>query len=415
MVLDVRTLFVLAVPVAALLGALLTFSWFQNRGQRALLWWGCAYLAWSVAVSLITLRGGISDFWSVVVSNTIFCAGCGMLWNGARVFDDRASRPILMFGGAAIWTAACIVPGFVTSSGARVIVTSIILATYSFATAIEFWHGRAERLASRWPAIALLSFHATVVLTRIPLTYIMPLPEGSAIFATPWIGLVTLEGLLNAIGLAVLILAMTKERMELAHRDAAMLDPLTGIANRRAFLELATRALKQRARDRQPVAVMLFDLDRFKSVNDRFGHSAGDRVLRAFCEVAGKTLRAEDTFGRLGGEEFAALLSGVPPFGAAATAERIRAAFEAAVGEVATTTVSVGIVTSGRPGADIELLLDRADEALYVAKANGRNRIEIVDFGAESLARFQSVTPAIAAPALVPADEYVQPAPNRAV
>jgi diguanylate cyclase (GGDEF)-like protein len=400
MVLDVKTLFVVAVLIGALVGSILIFAWLQNRGQRALLWWGLAHILAAVGVALLAMRGNVSDFWSVVIGNAILYAGSGMQWNAARVFDRRPPRPILIYGGSAVWIVACLVPGFVGSSDARVVLSSIIIAAYAFAAAYEIWRGRTERLALRWPAVAVLAFHGLVMTMRIPMTVVMPLPPGHAIFTSPWFGVLTLEAVLNAVALAVIILAMTKERMELAHRNAAMLDPLTGIANRRAFLELGGRLLKARVRDRKPVAVILFDLDRFKAINDRFGHSAGDRVLKTFCRVARSTLRPEDVIGRLGGEEFAAILSGMPAVGAAATAERIRAAFEAAVGPVAT-TVSAGIVASESPGSDIELLLDRADEALYLAKANGRNRIEVLDFGAAAPVRAAPFAEQ-RAPALVP-------------
>src|ERR1700674_3186123 len=363
MVLDVKTLFVVAVLVAAVIGSILIFAWLQNRGQRALLWWGMAHILAGTGVALLAMRGNVSDFWSIVIGNALLYAGGGMQWNAARVFDRRPPRPILIYARAGAGIAACLVPGFLGSSDARVILSSIIIAAYSFATAYEIWCGRAERLALRWPAIAVLGFHGLVMTARIPLTMLLPLPAGYAIFASPWFGVMVLEGLLNAVALAVIILALTKERMELAHRNAAMLDPL-------------------------------------KEINDRFGHSAGDRVLKTFCRVARATLRADDLIGRLGGEEFAAILSGMPAVGAAATAERIRAAFEAAVGTVAT-TVSAGIVASESPGNDIELLLDRADEALYLAKANGRNRIEVLDFGSGTPVRAASAA-GLHALALVP-------------
>ncbi len=403
MVLDVKTLFVVVVLVAEVVGSILIFAWLQNRGQRALLWWGLAHMIGGAGVALLAMRGNVSDFWSVVIGNAILYAASGMQWNGARVFDRRPPRPILIYAGSAVWIAACLFPGFLGSSDARAGLSSIIIGGYAFATAYEIWRGRAERLALRWPAMAVLVIHGFVMMARIPMVMLMPLPAGHAIFSSPWFGIIVLEGLIKMVALAVIILALTKERMELAHRNAAMLDPLTGIANRRAFLELGSRLLKARARDRKPVAVIVFDLDRFKEINDRFGHSAGDRVLKTFCRVARSTLRAEDVIGRLGGEEFAAILSGMPAVGAAATAERIRAAFEAAAGPVAT-TVSAGIVASETPGNNIEMLLDRADEALYLAKANGRNRIEVLDFGAGAPVRTTAV-PEWRAPALVPAQE----------
>ena len=167
------------------------------------------------------------------------------------------------------------------------------------------------------------------------------------------------------------------------HKVAASIDSLTGIANRRAFLETAVRALKQRTRTPQPVSALLFDLDRFKSINDRYGHAVGDRVLRAFADVAAVELRSTDLLGRLGGEEFGAVLFGAEASSAAATAERIRRNFASMPlgnGDQLGVSVSIGVASvSASEPTEIESLLTRADEALYVAKARGRNRIEIAD------------------------------------
>jgi diguanylate cyclase (GGDEF)-like protein len=186
------------------------------------------------------------------------------------------------------------------------------------------------------------------------------------------------------IATAFILLAMAKERTEMEDKVAATIDPLTGIANRRAFLESAVRALKQRSRNPQPVSALLFDLDRFKSINDRYGHGVGDRVLRAFADIAVTELRSTDLLGRLGGEEFGAVLFGAEAGSAAATAERIRQLFAAATPgsgeELFGASVSIGVASvSAGEETDVETLLTRADEALYVAKARGRNRVEVVD------------------------------------
>ena len=126
---------------------------------------------------------------------------------------------------------------------------------------------------------------------------------------------------------------------------------------------------------------MLLDLDNFKSINDRFGHAIGDRVLQLFADVAGNCFRRADLFGRLGGEEFAAMLVDAPRERAMAIAEDIRRSFAAATCEVdgrpVVATVSIGIVISYDAVLDISALLAQADHALYRAKDNGRNRIEI--------------------------------------
>jgi diguanylate cyclase (GGDEF)-like protein len=174
---------------------------------------------------------------------------------------------------------------------------------------------------------------------------------------------------------------MAKERAELRHRTAAMVDPLTGVANRRAFLEEAERTTRQQIERIRPVAVFLIDLDHFKSVNDRFGHATGDRVLRLFAKVCTENLRATDLVGRLGGEEFAVLLADANRDNAFLVAERIRKAFANAaevVGEhPLAATISIGVSIMQDPQQDLSALMEEADQALYRAKADGRNRVAL--------------------------------------
>jgi diguanylate cyclase (GGDEF)-like protein len=123
----------------------------------------------------------------------------------------------------------------------------------------------------------------------------------------------------------------------------------------------------------------MFDLDHFKKINDRFGHAVGDRALQTFARTAAAKLRATDIIGRLGGEEFAAVLPATNLQAAAVAAERVREAFELAAREIdglpVGGTVSIGAVATDDADADMDKLLALADEALYAAKASGRNRI----------------------------------------
>src|SRR5947208_3363902 len=139
----------------------------------------------------------------------------------------------------------------------------------------------------------------------------------------------------------------------------AMTDLLTGLFNRRAFLEAANRMIEQRGRKSQPVSVLMFDLDKFKSINDRFGHAGGDEALKVFASTAAANLRATDVVGRLGGEEFACIIPGNAE-DAGLVAERLRAAFQAAGAVIAgyqmAATVSIGVATAIPPVA-IEPLL----------------------------------------------------------
>ena len=167
---------------------------------------------------------------------------------------------------------------------------------------------------------------------------------------------------------------------QMLHRQATT-DELTGVVNRRRFFELAQTELKRAARLHQPLAVAFIDVDRLKHVNDRFGHAAGDRVLVAFAAACQEHVREIDVLARIGGDEFALLLPSATLDEALSTVERVREALAAVsidtAGEPLSMTVSAGV--AGLSGNDdtLDLLLMRADRALYRAKELGRDRAEV--------------------------------------
>jgi diguanylate cyclase (GGDEF)-like protein len=185
------------------------------------------------------------------------------------------------------------------------------------------------------------------------------------------------EALFAAFCLPFLRVAMSKERAELEQRRAAQTDPLTGVPNRRAFFDRGNPLLERFVAERQPAALLLFDLDRFKAINDTAGHQGGDRVLQAFCDLVGASLGPDDLFGRLGGEEFAYMMANVSVTQALQTAERLRTEFAALSfrGLTIKPTVSVGVAMTSEAGRSLSSLLALADRALYRAKAEGRNRV----------------------------------------
>jgi diguanylate cyclase (GGDEF)-like protein len=331
---------------------------------------------------LFGLYGSVSDLISIDLANALLFTAFALTWTGARVFDYRKPQPILLFGGAALWLVLCRIPSIAASWDIRVLLSSGIITSYTWATAYEFWRGRSEPLVSRWPAIFMLFAHGALYLLRTPFGAMLPWsPTGNEVFESVWLTVLSFEALLFTISIAFILLAMAKERTEHRHKTAALVDPLTGIANRRAFLQDGEAQLKRQAADPRPIAVMLLDLDNFKSINDRFGHAIGDRVLQRFTDVAGKCMRRADLFGRLGGEEFAAVLVDATRERAMVVAEQIRSSFADATYEIdgrpVVATVSIGIVISYDAVLDISALLAQADHALYRAKDNGRNRIEV--------------------------------------
>ncbi len=178
-------------------------------------------------------------------------------------------------------------------------------------------------------------------------------------------------------GFGFLLLCKEKDDADMAR--LASTDSLTGLPNRHAFLERAENARQAALRQRQPLALAMMDIDHFKQINDRFGHATGDEALNVFARAARATLRAHETIGRLGGEEFAMVLPATELPGALAAAERLRQAVREAVvitsGSNYTMTVSIGVVVL-EPNETLGMALARADHALYAAKSGGRDRVE---------------------------------------
>jgi diguanylate cyclase (GGDEF)-like protein len=162
-------------------------------------------------------------------------------------------------------------------------------------------------------------------------------------------------------------------RLRRDHRrleQLATTDPLTGVANRRALDDWLPREVARASRTGAPLGLVLLDLDHFKAYNDTHGHTGGDALLRVVAGSWARALRQTDLLARFGGEEFVAVLPGADGPGAALTADRLRAAMPPGA------TCSAG-VAAWRPGDDGHALLRRADEALYRAKAAGRDRVEL--------------------------------------
>jgi diguanylate cyclase (GGDEF)-like protein len=378
---DVRTLFLLTVDVEAMLGLLLLFVWVQNTSIKALAWWGSAHLLRTLSIALYGMFGSVPELISLDLSNALLFTSYAIAWSGARVFDGREPRPGWVVTGATVWVFACQIPQFAEAIGIRSLLSNTIVTAFLWLTAVEFWRGRDERLLSRWPAIFILFSHGAIFLLRSPMSVLLG-PASDRALASAWMNVISTEEVLATISIAFILLAMAKERTELQHKNAALLDPLTGLANRRAFLDAAAQLTQtQTARD-VPVAVFMIDLDRFKSVNDRFGHSVGDEVLRIFAESAQVNLRPTDIVARLGGEEFAVLLTDACRDNAFKVAERIRSTFAALAATVAghavNATASIGVAIIQDPQQDVHALLAQADQALYRAKARGRDRVVVI-------------------------------------
>ena len=381
---NLTTLLAITVFTPAIAGCLLLLSWLQHRRIVALGVWGSGFLTASIATTLIIVaRGTIPDFWSIVVGNALLAAAYGILWCGARKFDGKNVSIVLVLAGVLLWLAACSIGPIYARPEARATVMAAIGIGYTLLAVRELWLGRGDGVW-RWPIMVLLLGHAASIPINIPIAGVWKHPDPADLDLLTFM---IFEAAFVSICAAYLFGGLVKDRIAASYQHASLTDPLTGVTNRRGFFQMGERLLMRTRFARQPSALLMFDLDQFKSINDRYGHHAGDDVLTAFCKVVTAHLRPSDLFGRIGGEEFACLLPDTEPQDALWLAERVRAAVEAAshpAGEHSIrATVSVGAASSNDATADLTGLLNAADQALYRAKEAGRNRVEIASYAAE--------------------------------
>jgi diguanylate cyclase (GGDEF)-like protein len=378
MSLDSSTLYLVATMVAAMLGTMLLFFGKQEN-IPALKWWGTAYLLGAASVAIWTLAGTRLGTIPSLVLNAVGFVACGMVWNASRVFHGRKPNLPGLVLGAIAWVAA-IMTLAPEASAMRMTIGAAVVAVYAALTATELWSERRRALQKRWAAVAVPVLHGFVLMLPILLGDLLN-PHDLAFGNNIWVTVFSVELVLYAVGTVFVIFMLVSERTVIAHKTAASMDPLTSMFNRRGFAEASARVIEREANAGRPVTVLIFDIDHFKSINDRFGHPAGDEILKLFATIVLNTLRITDLSGRIGGEEFAALLPCSLEEGIAA-ADRVREAFmnSGIVVEEGPvdTTVSIG-VAGGPAGTELEVLLAAADTALYQAKRGGRNRVEAAE------------------------------------
>ena len=221
----------------------------------------------------------------------------------------------------------------------RVTFAAAIVAAYGALTAAELCLERRRTQRRRWPAVAVPLLHGVVLMLPVLLGDLL-LPADAAFSGSIWLTIFSLELVLYAVGTAFVIFMLVFRVLGKRTRTAASMDPLTGMFNRRGFAEATARMIEREADAGRPVTVLIFDIDHFKGINDRFGHQAGDEILKLFAVIVINTLRITDLSGRVGGEEFAALLP-CPLQEGVIAAERVREAF-----------ANSGICGRGWPGRD---------------------------------------------------------------
>jgi diguanylate cyclase (GGDEF)-like protein len=377
--LDMVTMSAASITVTGVLGIVLVFTWARERESVFVGWWGLALLLQSagIVISAASSQQNDADFVTIGVASMVLSDA--IKWQAARQFaNHRIILAWTLLGPVAF--LLIVHSGYFNDFEERLLVACTLSATYNFAAAFELSRVNGEHLASRWPAVLLLFITGLSCFSWLPLNLIMPIHEAIAVFSSAWFPTVVLLTLLLRIALAFVVLSMAKERQEMEQRSEALTDSLTGLPNRRALFEAADEVGQERSLLGGPISVLIFDLDHFKEVNDRFGHAQGDRVLKLFATRSKECLNGSSVVARLGGEEFAAILPGVDSGEAVRLAELVRRAFAKSAAFVdglpIGATVSVGAASDTDLSSDLNALFRRADAALYAAKRGGRNRVE---------------------------------------
>lgn len=372
MALDVYTLFICELYVLGFLSIIMMFAWSGAHYDRVLGFTTLAIVATMAAVWLGSLRSQGHLFLPVVVGNTLVMLAYGMWLNAFRVFSGLRPGLSWLFG-ALLWALLCCFPSFYHSMSKRIMVSCLLCIGYTVALIIMLIRSRASLQITFWPAQLLLWLHLLFHLSRM--CFDGGAHSHGAISSSHFSSYVILESTLFVIGLTFTILAMVNERTQIRYKQASLRDPLTSVWNRRALFAQAGIAEKNSMQKQAPLIALVFDLDHFKSINDRYGHNQGDKVLLDFCRVVASVLPEECTFSRLGGEEFAAFYTGDVQK-AERLCEEIRLLAMISRPDNIEYTVSIGIA-AGRDQRFSSLMM-MADTALYQAKAGGRNRIEVI-------------------------------------
>jgi diguanylate cyclase (GGDEF)-like protein len=379
MKLDLPTLMAVESFIAALSGLVILLGCPRGNDSRGSLWWAFGGVTTAAGLALLLYSIATNSIPLIITANLAIALSPAFYWTAARQLSRRDAIYALIPAGALLLALGSIIPGFRLAPAQQMALSLALNAAFFYAAAIALWNGRAERLLARWPLIGLLVIHATIFVAGATEALTGAIEVMSLAPLTSWFGLMHFESIVFSVGTAVFVVAFTRERAEARQRMVAEIDPMTGMSTRRALLEQAERALHRCQAADAPLSLVIFDLDHFKSINDRFGHPVGDAVLRRFGDTVRATLRQNDSVGRIGGEEFALLLPDTNLVTALEIAERVRAGFEADgrvldSREIAA-TVSAGVTTAHRDST-VPSMLRAADEGLYEAKARGRNRVE---------------------------------------
>lgn len=373
---DSRTMLVVMLTSCLLMAAVL---WFASAGKfrDGLGKWTASLGVQAGAWLLFSAQDFLPGLLSIAAAHALFALSWSLQFAGILEFRRR---PVPLW---LLWVPAALVLvfflAFMANPRVRLGTGGLLYGLAYVLLAAVLLRGRPQHRfrARRLLALCYLVGAAALIARGIA-AWLAPQEFGSALVSNTYQGFMYLGLHTVIVGGSLAFLLMHKERSEEEKSRMATTDPLTGVFNRRTFIELAEQELARARRSGMPIALMMLDLDHFKEVNDTHGHLIGDEVLVAFTRLIRDCVRRGDLVVRYGGEEFCVLLPATTLGAANALAERIRAAMAASTltARPFRVTVSIGLTSyAGARDVSVADLLSRADEALYRAKEEGRDRV----------------------------------------
>jgi diguanylate cyclase (GGDEF)-like protein len=374
MALDTATLRIAFGLMALVLGLLFYFSAYRATRTPYSGWWCLALVFFLAGSATFLLDGTPHQWWANPLGNVLLVHGGVAVWAGARSLRT-VPPPRWAFTGiplATLVASAVDNPATNVWSGGPVFLAAMSL-TVGLA-AQELWRLEPGYSQVRIPMAATAAGLSVFYLGRL-IAFLLDGPDGDIFDAFFGSEVTTLMTMVMLAVVSFSMAGLSSEQQTRALRMAATRDDLTGLLNRKAFLDLAAEHIADTAVSKPAGVLILADLDHFKAVNDTYGHAAGDAVLQAFAAACQATVRSTDLAGRYGGEEFVLLIPGA----SAERAERIanevsRRLAQASKAGLQMPTVSYGVATYHPGAAGLDALIASADAALYTAKSLGRDR-----------------------------------------
>lgn len=383
---DIRSIAFALMLVTGLMAAVLYFVLRAQKTYPGTGFWVLSNFAGTIGFLCLGLRGHIPDLVSIIIGNTLAVGTTALALEGNRRFLELKRESIIP---AVLMSAYSITIAFYTyfepSETARIIISSIVASSLTFLCYRAFAErpGLMDNVVYRTVAMTFLLFS---ILMALRMVATMSFTTIGQIYAPVWIQSVSfMMFLIFATVWTLNYVVLNSERLneELRAKEAELLekattDFLTGLSNKRAFDEFASSEIKRSRRYSLPACLVLLDLDHFKKVNDTFGHAGGDKVLAEIGALLKRMTRQHDLVARVGGEEFGLLLTHTDIESGHAVAEAFRREIQQL--DIKHAAIKLNVTSSFgvaelRESDTLETLIERADQYLYQAKDEGRNRV----------------------------------------